>query len=319
MDTTNKIRNAIEASIIGDCLGVPVQFSTRQELTLCSVKNMLGYGRFDQPEGTWSDDTSMILCTMESLSRGYDIEDLADTFCKWLFDAHWTPAGFVFDAGLTTFMALDSIRMEEKSARESGCKGEDDNGNGSLMRILPAALYFHQEPINTFLDHIHEISAITHAHPRSLIGCGIYSLLVKSLLETLDKDSAYKQTVEQALSYYNSIPTFKNELTHFMRVLSYEIPKLNIDEINSSGYIIDTLEASLWCFLRNSDTKSILLAAVNLGLDTDTTGTVAGGLAGLLYGLESIPTEWLNSIVRKSDIDILLNAFIERIQVTHKE
>jgi ADP-ribosyl-[dinitrogen reductase] hydrolase len=313
MDLKEKIVSALTSAIVGDALGVPVEFTPRSELSLCSVKNMLGYGRYDQPQGTWSDDSSMILCTMESLCKGYDIENLGETFCKWLFEAHWTPAGFVFDSGITTFMALDRIVTEGVSARESGCGSEDDNGNGSLMRILPAALYFHGEPTEIFLERIHEISSITHSHARSCVGCGIYSLFVRELLFTDDKNKALRQAVAKALEFYNSKPQFKDELSHFMRVLSFEVPTLDESAIGSTGYIVDTLEAAIWCYMRLNSTDEILLAAVNLGLDTDTTGTVAGGLAGLSHGVSAIPEAWLKSIVRKTEIDKLTSDFADAI------
>jgi ADP-ribosylglycohydrolase len=313
MQLKEKITAAITSAVVGDALGVPVEFTPRSELSLCSVKNMLGYGRYDQPQGTWSDDSSMVLCTIESLCKGYDIEDIGKTFCKWLFEAHWTPAGYVFDSGITTFMALDKIVTEGTSARLSGCNSEDDNGNGSLMRILPAALYFHDESTDLFLNRIHVISSITHSHPRSCLGCGIYSLLVRELLFTDDKNEALRLAISKALDYYSNKSIFKDELSHFMRIISFEIPILEESDIGSTGYIIDTLEAAIWCFLRHDSTDSILLAAVNLGLDTDTTGTVAGGLAGLVHGISSIPDNWLNSIARKSEINSLISDFADVI------
>lgn len=313
MQLKEKIVSSITSAIVGDALGVPVEFTPRSELSLCAVKNMLGYGRYDQPQGTWSDDSSMVLCTIESLFKGYDLEDIGKTFCKWLFEAHWTPAGFVFDSGVTTFMALDRIMSEGTSAYKSGCNSEDDNGNGSLMRILPAALYFHGESTEQFLQRIHEISSITHSHPRTCLGCGIYSLFVRELLFTDDKNEAFRLAIEKALEFYNNNDEYKNELIHFMRVLSFEVPILEEADIGSSGYIVDTLEAAIWCFMRYQSTESILLAAVNLGLDTDTTGTVAGGLAGIVHGISSIPENWLKSISRKTEIDTLINAFADVI------
>jgi ADP-ribosylglycohydrolase len=311
MLSKDKIQAALYAGIIGDALGVPVEASTRQELALCSVKNMLGYGRYDQPAGTWSDDTALMLCTMESLLDGYNIEAMGQMFCRWLFDSYWTPTGFVFDTGLTTYLALDRIRNAHKSAAESGCDSEDDNGNGSLMRMLPVALFFRALPIGEFLGRVHEISSITHAHPRSKIGCGIYCLFIRELVANEDKMSAYKNAVKQAVDYYSALPEFSRELPHFMRIISHAIPDLSEDEIRSSGYLIDTLEAALWCVFTHSSTKDILLAAVNLGLDTDTTGMVAGGCAGLLYGLESMPPEWLASLARKSEIDAMIGRFTD--------
>lgn len=314
MNTEKKIHASILSAIIGDALGVPVEFSSRQELSLCAVKNMFGYGRYDQPQGTWSDDSAMILCTIESLCGGYDIEKLGQIFCKWLFNAYWTATGVVFDAGIGTVVALDHIRTEGKSALESGSKLEHDNGNGSLMRILPAALFFHDLPSDVFLNRIHEISAITHAHPRALIGCGLYSLLVKELLNTNDKTEALRKAVAEALDFYNKLPDFKYELSNYMRILSFQLPNLEEQEIRSSGYIVDTLEAALWCFLKNNSTSSTILSAVNLGLDTDTTGTVAGGLSGLVYGLDDIPGNWLESLARKQEVEDLINEFASIIQ-----
>lgn len=313
MDTGKKIYSSIIAAIIGDSLGVPAEFSSQQELSLCAVKNMFGYGRYDHPQGTWSDDSAMILCTIESLCKGYDIEMLAHTFCKWLFEAHWTATGVVFDAGIATVVALDQIRTEGKSARESGSKLEQDNGNGSLMRILPAALFFHKLPLNDFLERIHEVSSITHAHPRALIGCGLYSLLIRELLKNNDKIAALHSAVALALEYYNRYPEFKNELCQYIRILSFELLTLEEQEIRSSGYIVDTLEAAFWCFLKNKSTSTTLLSAVNLGLDTDTTGTVAGGLAGVQYGLDDIPENWLDSLARKEEIDQLVSQFTSTI------
>lgn len=312
MNMHEKIASSILVAIVGDALGVPVESTPRNELSLCSVKNMLGYGRYDHPQGTWSDDSSMIFCTMESFLKGsYDIEDLGKTFCEWIFDARWTPDGYVFDSGLTTFLALDRIRNGGVSAIDSGGKSEEDNGNGSLMRILPAALYFHNEETDTFLSHIHEVSAVTHAHPRSMIGCGIYSLLIRELLHTNDKNEALRQTATCAMKHYGEYTLFKPELSHYLRILSLELPHLCEVEINSSGYIIDTLEASIWCFLKHENSYDTILSAVNLGLDTDTTGAVAGGLAGLVYGVDSIPRNWINSLARQNEIEQLITRFAQ--------
>jgi len=181
------------------------------------------------------------------------------------------------------------------------------------MRILPAALYFHREKTETFLDRIHEICAITHAHPRSLIGCGIYSLLIRELLIIADKEEALRQATAEAMAYYGRDPLFKSELPHYVRILSLDIPHLSEVDINSSGYIIDTLEASIWCFLKHDNSFDTILSAVNLGLDTDTTGVVAGGLAGLLYGYDTIPPDWLNSLARHDEIESLINRFAQHV------
>jgi ADP-ribosylglycohydrolase len=313
MNLKTSISSALYAGIIGDALGVPVESTTRQQLALSSVKNMLGFGRYDQPEGTWSDDTSLMLCTMESLLDGYDPEAMGRTFCRWLFESYWTPTGYVFDAGLTTYIALDNIQNRHTGALKSGGSTEDDNGNGSLMRMLPVALFFADRTVPEFLTRVHEISSITHAHPRTQAGCGLYCLFIRELLGNRDKEAAYRNAVKLAVDFYSAQPAFAPELSHFMRIISHALPGLSEDDIKSSGYIVDTLEAALWCVLRYSSTKDILLSAVNLGLDTDTTGMVAGGCAGLLYGLESVPAEWLSALARKDDIDGLIGRFAEAV------
>jgi len=317
MELREKYTNSLYAAIAGDALGVPEDSSTNQEQSLISVKNIYGYGRYDQPKGTWSDDSSMILCTMESLCRGYNIEDIANTLCSWLFDGKWTPHGFVFDSGVTTFTALESIRSDKKTPYESGCKTEDDNGNGSLMRIIPAALYFAKKDIADFLTIIHDISAITHAHPRSKIGCGIYSLFLRNLLAGNDKHAAYTETMKNTQEYYSVKSEFSSELSHFDRLLSQTILKAENTKIYSSGYIVHTLETAVWCLMKHETTKEILQAAVNLGLDTDTNGAAAGGLAGLIYGLDSIPEDWITSLVLYKDIDELIKKFVSCIISSH--
>jgi len=312
-DIQEKMKSALYAGIIGDALGVPVEATPRHELALCSVKNMLGYGRYDQPEGTWSDDSSLTLCTMESLVDGYDIEAIGKNFCKWLFEGHWTSTGFVFDAGITTFLSLDKIQSNGVSAKQSGCTHEDDNGNGALMRMLPVVLYFYKDGAERLIQRVHEIAAITHAHPRAQMGCGIYAFMARELLSGVDKFEAYDRAVEQAIAYYTPLPRFKAEMPHFIRIFSSTVASLPEEQIRSTGYIIDTLEASIWCLLNNGSTKETLLAAVNLGLDTDTTGMVAGGLAGLTYGLNDVPKPWLDSLARKDSIDDCVGKFVTAV------
>jgi ADP-ribosylglycohydrolase len=177
------------------------------------------------------------------------------------------------------------------------------------MRMLPVALYFKNEPIGPFLKAVHEISAITHAHPRAKLGCGLYALLVRGLIDNKDKTEAYRAAVARAMDFYKPLPEYSGELEHFSRVLSTGFAGLPVEQISSTGYCVDTLEASIWCLLNYSNTKDVLLAAVNLGMDTDTTGLVAGGMAGLYYGLEGVPLSWLDSLARKKDVDAMIEHF----------
>ncbi|MGB3295861.1 MAG: ADP-ribosylglycohydrolase family protein [Phormidesmis sp.] len=187
---------------------------------------------------------------------------------------------------------------------EAGDTVERSNGNGSLMRILPMAYCHKQIDLSVLLHRVHQVSCLTHAHPRSQMACGIYICIAVALLKGACPLQAYIEGIEQAEKIYQTFP-YVLEKHHFKRVFSREIGSLPIESINSEGYVIDTLEASLWCFLTTSSYSEAVLKAINLGEDTDTTAAVTGGLAGIYYGTEGIPSEWINGIARQQDIRAL--------------
>jgi len=285
---------------VGDALGVPVEFNSRSRLKADPVTGMTAFGTHHQPEGTWSDDSSLTFCLAESLCRGYDLRDIARRFVRWLDEAYWTPHGETFDIGNTTSQAISRLRSGVDPV-EAGGRGERDNGNGSLMRILPVAFHFAASGTEEMLKATHEISCVTHAHPRSQMACGLYNLMVVELLGGASPFEACHRAIESALQAYSDSP-FSEELLHFERVLNGRIHEEPEDVIRSSGYVVHTLEASIWTFLRASSFAEAVLTAVNLGEDTDTTGAVTGGLAGVYYGLEAIPKHWIDALARLPDI-----------------
>lgn len=133
------------------------------------------------------------------------------------------------------------------------------------------------------------------------MACGIYISIAVRLLEGATPQLAYEQGLQKILAIY-SAPEYASEILHFQRIISGKISKLPVEEVRSSGYVIDTLEASIWCLLNSSAYAEAVLKAVNLGGDTDTTAAVTGGLAGIYYGVENIPAEWIEQIARKDDI-----------------
>ncbi len=299
-----KVIDGLIGVCIGDALGVPVEFTSRQERTINPITKMQGYGTYNQPPGTWSDDSSLTFCLAEALTQELLTdklyETLANYFCKWQQKAYWTPHRFVFDIGITTRMAI--LRLTQGvSPIKAGKTGEMSNGNGSLMRILPLAFCYQLVKFPSLIKHVHNVSCLTHGHPRSQIACGIYISIAVSLLEGNEPLKAYSEGITRVSDIYQQEP-YRSEMQHFQRVMSGKIIDLPIDNINSSGYVIDTLEAALWCFLNNNNYADAVLNAVNLGGDTDTTAAVTGGLAGIYYGIEQIPQEWIDQIARKDDI-----------------
>ncbi|MEH2422102.1 MAG: ADP-ribosylglycohydrolase family protein [Nostoc sp.] len=311
MLTAAKTLSGLMGLCVGDALGVPVEFTSRAERVKSPVTTMLGYGTWNQPSGTWSDDSSLSFCLAECLCRGYSLDAIANSFWRWYKEAYWTPRGDVFDIGQTTHTAI--MRLKQGILpHQAGGKVENSNGNGSLMRILPMAYCHRNLTLDELLARVHDVSAITHAHARSQMACGIYISIAVALLEGADLQTAYLQGLQDIQTIY-SIREFLLEKPHFGRVLSGEIAKLPVEEINSGGYVIDTLESSLWCLLNSSSYSEAVLKAVNLGGDTDTTAAVTGGLAGIYYGVENIPQKWMNQIARRQDIIYLAERFAKAI------
>lgn len=254
------IRDCIYGQAVGDALGVPYEFRTRGTF---ECTGMVGHGSHDQPAGTWSDDTSMALATCDSIRAmgRIDVQDMRGRFVRWYREGAYTVNG-LFDIGGTTADALSSGR---------GRTGERDNGNGSLMRILPLAF------TNANDDEVRVVSSITHAHAVSCESCVRMVHVARRLIA--------------------------GEGAHGVACDLVGTPE---GEIRSGGYVRDTECAALWCLANTSGYAECVLAAVNLGDDSDTTAAVAGGLAGIVYGYDAIPSEWLDALRGRDVIESCL-------------
>lgn len=310
------IHSALFGVAVGDALGVPVEFKSREYLRQNPVTYITGYGTHNQPAGTWSDDSSLTFCLAEMHCEGYDLKLLSKLFIDWYNAKVWTPHGKVFDIGIATSQAIHRLSKGINPTLAGGTS-EDSNGNGSLMRILPIVFYIKDLPIEQRFQLVKEVSSLTHAHIRSVLGCFIYTEMALQLIAVKDKLRAYNEAVRLVNEFLNNNAICsQTEMDKYHRILQNPIGNNHIiplydyyeAEIGSSGYVVDTLEASLWCLFNTDSYKDAVRKAVNLGSDTDTTGAVTGGLAGLLYGYESIPTKWLKRLARKEDIDDLCNS-----------
>lgn len=295
-----KVKSVILGHAVADALGVPVEFASREELDNAPVTDMEGFGTYPYPEGCWSDDTSMALATLDSLtSNNLDFDDIMMKFGAWYFNDEYTPTGEMFDAGNTCILAIKNYFEKHMSALDCGLSDERSNGNGSLMRIHPFVLYafFKQAPFEDMIEMVHTASALTHSHERTKIGCGIYACVLTTLLHSADKNVIYDALQQAELHYAHS-----TEFKHYTNIFRKDFSKVERSQIKSGGYVVDTLEAAIWCLLTTDNYKECVLKAVNLGDDTDTVAAIAGGLAGALYGYSSIPTEWISVLKRKEYI-----------------
>lgn len=310
-NANGRIIGALWGAVVGDALGVPVEFIDREERRLDPVVSIRGGGTWRQPPGTWSDDSSLLLCSVESLLGGFDTDDMGRRFVDWRNAERWTPWGKVFDIGATTQNAIANVARGTK-AEMAGGAAESSNGNGSLMRILPVALHGAALPVSELLDRVHRASAITHRHLRSKMACGLYCLLARQLLAGKPAEAAWSGAKHEFHQHY-SVREWAAETPIFARLLDVDLKATPEAEIVSGGYVMDTLTASVWCLLTTRTYSEAVLKAVNLGGDTDTTGCVTGGLAGLLYGQTAVPQEWIVTLARKGDLDCLFHEFTDAV------
>lgn len=266
----SKLRDAVYGAAVGDALGVPFEFRERGTF---ECKGMVAYGTHHQPAGTFSDDTSMLLATCDSLRTmggSVDTHDMRERFVKWMDEGAYAVDGNVFDRGITVTRAL---------RRGYGMAGERDNGNGSLMRIIPLAF------VDAGRGKIRKVSSITHAHRTSTGACVAYVEAARRLVEGVPVVDAL---IGVAVDDYEFDPEKPHEL------------------LRSGGYVIDTLDSALWCLANTRSYAECVLSAVNLGGDSDTTACVAGALAGIVYGYDAIPAKWLETLRGKDIIESCL-------------
>lgn len=297
----NKIKAVILGHAIGDALGVPVEFKSRESLKKHPVKNMREYGTYDVPAGAWSDDTSMSLAALDVIADGkVDWDAVMLGFGEWYYRDKYTPTEKMFDVGNTCARAINNYFLGKKPVEECGLTEGKFNGNGSLMRIHPFSLmaYYTNGMRAEFEPFIEKASALTHAHERSKLACKIYTLVLFHLLDNPSKDSIKLALCEASKQYTSS-----SEYGTYKRIFAPDFEKLPESEIKSTGYVVDTLEAVLWCLLTTDSYKECVLKAVNLGDDTDTVGAIAGGLAGALYGYDALPKNWLGTLIKREYIE----------------
>ena len=293
---TNVWLNGIMGVVVGDALGCPVQFESRREVAGHPVTGMRGYGTFNLPEGSWTDDSSLTIALLESIGRlsRIDLDDIMGNFMKWLYDGDFTPYGYSYDVGRGTMQAIGRYKRNRKAQK---CGGEEEwnNGNGSLMRILPACIYCSKKLRG---GEFSERDAI-------LAACGLYFFMAD---QVMNAEGSLRERLQAGLTrgfeFYEAFLADKDNLRLYNRMQDLEsFATVPAERIKASGYVVDTLEAAVWSLVTTDSFEQALLKAVNLGDDTDTVGAVTGGLAGLYYGYHRIPADWLAAIKRREWIE----------------
>lgn len=286
--------------LVGDAMGVPYEFHEPHELPPPAQLQMVPPPGFPRSyahilPGTWSDDGAQSLCLLESLLKcqGWSPEDFAERLLEWYRKGHLAVDGKVFDVGIQSGAALDRL-ADGVPPQRSGLSGERNNGNGSLMRTLPAAL-IHGGDDASLVAVAHEQSLLTHAHPRSLVCCALYALWAR--YEILRIPNAWESALGSLKSIYPAGSPFSRELKTIMNAMRHPP--------SGTGYVVDCLLSARYA-CREKSFEAIVQAAISLGHDTDTTACVAGGIAGIRHGAKGIPPHWLAALRGREILDPLL-------------
>ena len=303
----NQYLAAIIGHAVGDAMGFPTEFSKREELLKNPVLEMIDSPDLGLPAGSWSDDTAMEIATIDSFihKKCFDYKDIMDRWVKWINESEYTSTGVTFDIGRTCLKAIKKY-CNGSAPLQCGSTSINENGNGSLMRILPVALYAYTRNLDDISIQrlTDEMSSLTHAHEVSRLGCYIYGQFVICLLKEYEKEDAYRYVQDLDYSSYNV-----NSINLYTRILDGQIEGQILDDIKSTGYIVDTLECVLWIFMNARNYKEAIIASTNIGGDTDTIGAIVGSMAGIYYGIDSIPSKWLDKLQRKEYLVELTSKF----------
>ena len=297
----NIVIDSLIGFAIGDAFGVPVEFNEREYVKSLNLSNMIT-GTYNVPKGSWSDDTSMVIATMDSIinNNAINYKDIMDNFIKLVDNGEFTSLGYAFDVGNTITKSLNKYK-ESNDEMSSGSGELMDNGNGSLMRILPISIYCILNNLSNeeIINIITKSSSITHSHEISILGCLIYTLYLKEIINSKNKLKAFEYIINFDYSHFSN-----DTLKVYDRLLNENFLDIKEDDIKSTGYIVDTLESVIYSINSSTSYKESVITAVNLGNDTDTIGALTGSIAGILYGISNIPEDFLNDLVK---IDYLID------------
>jgi ADP-ribosylglycohydrolase len=305
MDRPDQLLGGLYGLLVGDALGVPYEFHTARQLPPAGQIEFdppPGFSRShpSAPPGSWSDDGAQALCLLDSLlfQGKLDLEDFGRRLLNWRNWGYMAVGGLVFDIGIQTSRALDLLENGVPASR-SGPGEERENGNGSLMRVLPLALWHQGSDEELFLDAARQ-SLVTHGHPRSQMCCALYCLWARRTIER--HPEPWTDAVSAAHQLASANPAWSWELTEHIRP---EDPPHG----TGSGYVVDCLHSARLA-LQETTFESVVRRAVQLGNDTDTTAAVAGGIAGIRHGFSGIPARWVQSLKDRQVVEGLAGKLI---------
>jgi len=292
---TNHIQDRFRGCLLGlatgDALGTTVEFQHRG--TFPALTDIVGGGVFGLAPGQWTDDTSMALCLAASLveTGSFDMADQMSRYLRWYDHGYMSSTDTCFDIGNTTRDSLERYRQSGKPA--SGSSHPSTAGNGSLMRLAPVPMFYSPDRVRARL-YAGKSSRTTHAAKLCVEACVLFADMLVQALAGKDKDE---------ILFGSSLAGIKSP--EILGIASGSYKDKTTEHIRSNGYVVDSLEAALWCFWKSSSFEQAVLTAANLGEDADTTSAICGQLAGAFYGERSIPRPWLEKLHMRKEITAL--------------
>lgn len=307
MKKKERVIGGILGLLIGDALGVPYEFHEQQSIpTLAEIEfeppTYFRRSHASVPCGTWSDDGSQALILLDTLLTcgKFDINHFAKGLLAWYENGFMAVDGKVFDVGIQTSKAILEIRKGVEPLLAGG-RDEYSNGNGSLMRVLPLALWHQGSDLELIADAFDQ-SAVTHGHLRSQLCCALYCLWTRYLLNEIE--NPWEKAVAKIREIFNENTIEGKEFEFYIRPDDLHYPE-------GSGYVVDSLFSAKWA-LNSGKYEQVVKSAISLGRDTDTTACIAGGLAGVRDGVEAIPLRWRENLRGKEIYEPLLEKLLER-------
>lgn len=297
--------------LVGDALGVPYEFTLPHGIPpkeQIKFDPPAGFRRAHKgvPPGTWSDDGALAMCLLASLleCNKFDASDFGDRAVNWMNEGYMAVDNRVFDIGNATYTGLNRY-ANGHDPLTSGPTTEDSNGNGSLMRVMPLALW-HQGEDHELIRDARIQSKVTHGHIRSQLACAIYCIWARRMGSDWNwpsTEAAYNDALDTVIKAHRQDPAVVHEVETFFRAP----PKGT-----GTGYVVDSLHSTRMVLSETDNYEDCVKAAIALGHDTDTTACIAGGMAGLVYGKEGIPMRWLDALRGQDLLAPLLQKLNER-------
>jgi ADP-ribosylglycohydrolase len=304
-----QIENILYAGVVGDALGVPVEFEKRDSYYIDSMTT----GTWEQPAGSWSDDTSFTLPLIENLMTNKSYDDLMQKFVNYMFHNEYTPNGVAFGIGNTFAKALRNWSVNHYPALECGDPSVEANGNGALMRLAPLAIHLaNEKDISKRLDLEREYTSLTHRHPRSIVASYIYLEIIHDLLNGCSLRSSLDNLPNRLTQALQGRLDELKELPNFEAMFQPDFATTLRKEIKSSGYVVDTLLASTWSVLNSTSIDGAVILAVNLGEDTDTIASITATLASCENLSDHINDDWKSQLQNKPLLDKFIKPFAKK-------